>query len=52
MRPPWKIWPGTSTVLPFSQEWMQYLAEPSKVVYQARDGTEEKVFDAPVSYTG
>ena len=52
MRPPWKIWPGTSTVLPFSQEWMQYLAEPSKVVSQAKDGTDEKVFDAPVSSTG
>jgi hypothetical protein len=25
---------------------MQYLAEPSKVVYRAKDGTEEKVFDA------
>jgi hypothetical protein len=36
----------------FSQERMQYLAEPSKVVYQAKDGTEEKVFDAPVSSTG
>ncbi len=31
---------------------MQYLAEPSKVVYRAKDGTEEKVFDAPVSSTG
>ncbi|MFH0812800.1 MAG: hypothetical protein V2A69_08170 [Pseudomonadota bacterium] len=30
----------------------KYLAEPSKVVYRARDGTEEKVFDAPVSSTG
>jgi hypothetical protein len=30
----------------FSQERMQYLAEPSKVVYRAKDGTEEKVFDA------
>ena len=36
----------------FSQERMQYLAEPSKVVYQSKDGTEEKVFDAPVSSTG
>jgi hypothetical protein len=36
----------------FSQERMQYLAEPSKVVYRAKDGTEEKVFDAPVSSTG
>jgi hypothetical protein len=25
---------------------MQHLAEPSKVVYRAKDGTEEKVFDA------
>ena len=25
---------------------MQYLQEPSKVVYRAKDGTEEKVFDA------
>ena len=31
---------------------MQYLAEPSKVVYRAKDGTKEKVFDAPVSSTG
>jgi hypothetical protein len=31
---------------------MQYLAELSKVVYQAKDGTEEKVFHAPVSSTG
>ena len=30
----------------------KYLAEPSKVVYRARDGTEEKVFDALVSSTG
>jgi hypothetical protein len=30
----------------FSQERMQYLEEPSKVVYRAKDGTEEKVFDA------
>ena len=30
----------------FSQERMQYLPEPSKVVYWAKDGTEEKVFDA------
>jgi hypothetical protein len=30
----------------FSQERMQYLAEPSKVVYRAKDGTEDKVFDA------
>ena len=36
----------------FSQERMQYLAEPSKVVYRAKDGTKEKVFDAPVSSTG
>jgi hypothetical protein len=32
----------------FSQERMQYLAEPSKVVYRAKDGSEEKVFDALV----
>jgi hypothetical protein len=31
---------------------MQYLEEPSKVVYRAKDGTDEKVFDAPVSSTG
>jgi hypothetical protein len=30
----------------FSQERMQYLAQPSKVVYRAKDGNEEKVFDA------
>ena len=30
----------------FSQERMQYLAEPSKVVYRAKDGTDEKVFDS------
>ena len=30
----------------FSQERMQYLPEPSKVVYRAKDGSEEKVFDA------
>jgi len=36
----------------FFQERMQDLAEPSKVVYRAKDGTEEKVFDAPVSSTG
>jgi hypothetical protein len=29
----------------FSQERMQYLAESSKVVYRAKDGSEEKVFD-------
>ena len=36
----------------FSQERMQYLEETSRVVYRAKDGTEEKVFDAPVSSTG
>ena len=36
----------------FSQERMQYLAEPSKVVYRGKDGKGEKVFDAPVSSTG
>jgi len=36
----------------FSQERMQYLAEPAKVVYQARGRTQEKVFDALVSNTG
>ena len=30
----------------FSQERTQYLPEPSKVGYRAKDGTEEKVFDA------
>jgi hypothetical protein len=29
----------------FSQKRMQYLAEPSKVVYRAKNGNEEKVFD-------
>ncbi len=29
-----------------SQERMLYLAEPSRVVYLAKDGTDEKVFDA------
>ena len=36
----------------FSQERMQYLPKPAKVVYRAKDGTEERVFDAPVSSTG
>ena len=36
----------------FSQERMQYLEETSRVVYRAKGGTEEKVFDAPVSSTG
>ena len=31
----------------FSQERMLYLAEPLKVVYQAKDGTEGKLFKAP-----
>ena len=30
----------------FSQERMQYLAEPSKGFYRAKDRTEKKVFDA------
>jgi hypothetical protein len=30
----------------FSQERMQYLPEPSQVLYRAKDGTKEKVFDA------
>jgi hypothetical protein len=30
----------------FSQERMKDLEEPSKVVYRAKDGTGEKVFDA------
>jgi len=30
----------------FSQERMQYLAEPSEVFYRAKDGTYEKAFDA------
>ena len=29
-----------------AQERVQYLAEPSKAVYRAKDGSEEKVFDA------
>jgi hypothetical protein len=29
----------------FSQERMKYLEGTSKVVYRAKDGTEEKVFD-------
>ncbi|MDH4264966.1 MAG: hypothetical protein OEW45_04950 [Deltaproteobacteria bacterium] len=29
----------------------KYLAETSNVVYRAKDGTDEKVFDAPVSST-
>jgi hypothetical protein len=36
----------------FSQERMQYLPEPSQVVYRGKDGTKGKVFDAPVSSTG
>ena len=36
----------------FSQERMEDLAESSKVVYRAKDETEKKVFDAPVSSTG
>ena len=30
----------------FSQERMTYIKEESKVSYQSKDGTEEKVFDA------
>ncbi len=30
----------------FSQDRMQYLEEPSKIVYQAKEGTDEEVFDA------
>jgi hypothetical protein len=30
----------------FSRERMQYLQEPSKVVYRAEDGTQGKAFDA------
>jgi hypothetical protein len=30
----------------FSQERMTYIAEESKVVYQSKDGKEEKIFDA------
>ncbi len=30
----------------FSQERMSYISEESKVVYQSKDGKEEKVFDA------
>jgi len=36
----------------FSQEGMQYLPEPSQVVYRGKDRTKGKVFDAPVSSTG
>jgi hypothetical protein len=31
---------------PFSQERMTYLSEESKVIYESKDGKEEKVFDA------
>ena len=31
----------------FSQERVQYLAEPSKVFYRAKDGTEDRLFKAP-----
>ncbi len=31
---------------PFSQEGMNYIQEESKVVYQGKDGNEQKVFDA------
>ena len=30
----------------FSQERMTYIAEESKVIYQSKDGKDEKVFDA------
>jgi hypothetical protein len=30
----------------FSQERMTYLSEESKVIYESKDGREEKVFDA------
>jgi hypothetical protein len=30
----------------FSQERMTYLSEESKVIYESKDGKEEKVFDA------
>jgi len=30
----------------FSQERLQYLEEPSKIVYQTKEGTDEEVFDA------
>ena len=30
----------------FSQERMTYIPEESKVIYQSKDGKEEKVFDA------
>lgn len=30
----------------FSQERMAYIPEESKVIYQSKDGKEEKVFDA------
>ena len=51
-----RIFPGDETAMEnlaryiirasFSQERMQYLSGPSKVVYRAKDGCEEKVFDA------
>jgi hypothetical protein len=44
MRQPWKTRPGIRAS--FSQEGMQYLVEPSKVIYREKDGTYEKVFDA------
>ena len=33
----------------FSQERMTYIAEESKVIYQSKDGKDEKAFDALVS---
>jgi hypothetical protein len=49
---PWKTWPGTLVRLwriiraSFSQERMTYVPEKSKVIYQSKDGKEEKIFDA------
>jgi len=52
---PLKIWPATSHAAQapalrvrasFSQERMTYIPEESKVIYQSKDGKQEKVFDA------
>ena len=46
MKMPWKIWRVTLSVHPYSQERMTYIPEESKVIYQSKDGKEEKIFDA------
>ena len=55
MRRLWKTWPGISHAAQapalrvrasFSQERMTYFPEESRVIYQSKDGKEEKVFDA------